>query len=289
MKKIFTLCMVWMLLAGISHIPLVKQFAESITKYYDNEVVEEIPNVEPVKEVRYFGEDITFDFTYQNNDSTQFSYSLITPSTAKTSDEPIPLIVYLHGKGDLMATEAGFENRNMAKLLSEWTLQGFNAYVMCPSLMEPTWTTTNVRDQLKATLDAFFATHNVDRNKVIICGHSLGGQGTLYLAYELQDYFSAQVIFSGYNVDVAWETIAIPTRIYCGREGSEDPNSFNTTISLSQVFGEENTTVLNKTGQKAEHYDSYRVAFSIDDDGDGISDLVKWMLDQSKAAGYHNV
>jgi predicted peptidase len=60
-------------------------------------------------------------------------YVLYTPSTA-TQSESIPLIVWLHGSGEVSAGPELFLNSGLLKVLNDWSLEGFNAYVLCPHL-----------------------------------------------------------------------------------------------------------------------------------------------------------
>ena len=132
---------------------------------------------------------------------------------------------------------------------------------------------------MQKTLDIFIENHNVDTNKIIICGHSLGGIGTQYMAYELQDYFSAQVIVSGYNVATDISQITIPTRAYVGQKTyGEEPNSENYTLTrLKDVFGEEAIYSLQTS-----HVSALKMAFTLDEDENNRSDLLEWMFAQSK-------
>ena len=132
---------------------------------------------------------------------------------------------------------------------------------------------------MQKTLYIFISNHNVDTNKIIICGHSLGGIGTQYMAYELQDYFSAQTIISGYGVATDLTQIKIPTRAYVGQKSlGEDPNSEKYTMTkLKDVFGEEAIFSLETS-----HVFALKMAFTLDEDKNGCSDLLEWMFSQSK-------
>lgn len=228
--------------------------------------------------IDYFNKDTEFEFEYVHSDDyTSLSYSFISP--VEKPDYPMPLIVFLHGQGEVGLGEPGFTTRSLARILSDWPLEHFNAYVICPSLRSGGWAGPYLKNQMQKTLDIFIENHNVDTNKIIICGHSLGGIGTQYMAYELQDYFSAQVIVSGYNVATDISQITIPTRAYVGQKTyGEDANSENYTMTrLKDVFGEEAIYSL-QTG----HVPALKMSFTLDEDGNNRSDLLEWMFAQSK-------
>ena len=228
--------------------------------------------------IDYFNKDTEFEFEYVHSDDyTSLSYSFISP--VEEPDYPMPLIVFLHGQGEVGYGEPGFTTRSLTRILTEWPLEHFNAYVICPSLRSGGWVGHYLKDQMQKTLDIFIENHNVNTNKIIICGHSLGGIGTQFMAYELQDYFSAQAIISGYNVATEIEKITIPTRAYVGqRTYGEDANSENYTMTrLKDAFGEEAIYSL-QTG----HVPALKVSFTLDEDGNNRSDLLEWMFAQSK-------
>lgn len=56
----------------------------------------------------------------------------------------------------------------------------------------------------------------------------MGGQGALYMAHELPEYFSKCVVLSGYNSGVDISEISIPTIGFVGtRAAGEDGASVN--------------------------------------------------------------
>ena len=240
-------------------------------------IISQSTTIQEKKAINYFNENIIFDFSYIKNDNTMLSYSLIKPT--KEPDYEMPLIVFLHGLGEVGAGEPGYKTRSLTKILGNWESTPFNAYVMCPSLSNGGWNGPYIRDRLEKTLNDFIANNNVDVNKIIICGHSLGGIGTQYMAYELQEYFSAQVIISGYGVNAKIEEITIPTRAYVGKQNcGEDSNSVKYTHNtLKNIFGEESIFSLD-----AGHSPALKMSFTLDEDGNNKSDLLEWMFKQSK-------
>ena len=222
-------------------------------------------------------ENITFSYEYISEEDV-IPYGLFTPSTA-SSNEKIPLIVWLHGSGEREVSETTFSNKGLPHVLNNWTLKGFNAYVICPQLTgkwnRGAWCFPEPKEYLQNLIDKFISEHNVDTEKIIITGHSLGAQGAMYMAHELPEYFSKLVIFSGYWTDVDITEIDIPTIGYIGMVyyGEDSASVSYMANNFEPAFGEENMFWV-----RASHGNLPYVAFNEDKDGDGHSDVVEWML-----------
>lgn len=232
-----------------------------------------IPETEPI----VIDEDITFSYKYVSEEGIM-PYGLFTPSTADNNKET-PLIVWLHGSGEKDVDESTFSNRGLPYVLNTWTLEGFDAYVLCPHLKWEwnygAWCLPESKEYLQDLIDKFISEHNVDTEKIIITGHSLGGQGALYMAHELPEYFSKLAVFSGYWTDVDITEIDIPTIGYVGMVyyGEDEYSSMYMAGHFEPAFGEENTFWV-PTG----HGNLPYVVFNEDKDEDGHSDVIEWML-----------
>jgi predicted peptidase len=77
-----------------------------------------------------FSSDITYSYEYVANGEVM-NYALFSPST---NDKNLPLIVYLHGSGEVWGNPANFPARGIIPVMENWTLEGFNAYVLSPHL-----------------------------------------------------------------------------------------------------------------------------------------------------------
>lgn len=247
-------------------------------------VQETAENIEPTEEQiveeyyeEYFGENITFDGKYIS-DGEVMPYALYIPSTIDETKKT-PLIVWLHGSGEVGAGEKTFFNSGLLETMNNWKLDGFNAYVICPQLVgnwnTGRWNKEATRTNLQELLDKFMNEHNIDSEQVIIVGHSLGGQGALYMAHELPEYFSRCVVLSGYDSGIDISEITIPTIGFVGTSyAGEDGNSISyMKNSLAEVFGIQNVFSIETS-----HGAVPKTAFNLDSDADSRSDLVEWML-----------
>lgn len=207
-------------------------------------------------------------------------YVLYTPSTA-TQNESIPLIVWLHGGGEVGVGSESFLNSGLLKVLNEWSLEGFNAYVLCPHLAWR-WNFGNWRNQyavnhLQQLLDTIIENYNIDINNIIIVGHSLGGDGAMYMACELPNYFSKLVVLSGYWSSPNLEKIVIPVRGYVGtvQYGEDYGSVYHMTHDFATIFGKENVFMV-----EASHGEVPKATFTEDKNNNNRSDIIEWMFDK---------
>ena len=240
------------------------------------EIVETTTQTETTEKI-LFDQNITFTCKYISNNETM-PYALYTPSTA-SDHEAIPLIIWLHGSGERGVGEKVFLNQGLPNALSNWTLEGFNAYILCPQLIgkwnSDSWNNNNSKENLQTLIDKFIEEHNIDINNIIISGHSLGGQGALYMAHQLPEYFSKVVVLSGYHPRIDIEEIAIPTIGYVGMSntGEDHASIYYMHGDFADVFGEESVFDI-----KSSHGSLPLTAFNEDKDSNNRSDIIEWML-----------
>ena len=152
-------------------------------------IEEKEPEVLEEEKQEFFDNEIVYDIEYVN-DGEVMSYALFTPSTAN-EDTAMPVIVWLHGLGQVGSSEKSFMNYGLIKIIPDWELTNFNAYIICPHLKSTYntsyWSNKKTERNLKELLDKFFEEHNIDKDNVIVTGTSLGGQGTIYCAVNMAE------------------------------------------------------------------------------------------------------
>lgn len=228
----------------------------------------------------YVPSDSSFKFSYSYiNDGTSMPYGLFTPSNVSQNEET-PLLVWLHGSGEVGTGQGQFDGAGLVKVLNNWNLDGFNAYVICPHLTgayRGSWANQTSLNNLNSLLDKFIASHKIDTEKIMLSGHSMGGLGSMYVAYHSPNRYSSLAVMSGYNPGVDLNGIKIPTVGYVGTPAAgEDSSSYNFTVgTFKRRFGEENTFVRSAT-----HGGLPRAAYTEDLNKDNKSDLMEWMLSQ---------
>lgn len=233
-------------------------------------------SVDDEQEPILFSEDITFNYSWVS-DGERMPYALYTPSCADECDE-IPLIVWLHGTGQIGVSEWEFRNWSLPAVMENWSLEGFNAYVLCAQLSAPfnngTWNNPTSMGYVKDLLDNFISEHNVDRSKVYILGHSLGAVGCMYMAHEMPEYFAACVAMCPYYQGFDITEIEIPVMVYVGSPGGgEDEISYRYALKISDALGDDSVTVFPTS-----HGGVPKMAFNIDEDENNRSDLIEWLF-----------
>ena len=247
-------------------VSIVEEYTYKITYYYNNIILKTMDNILPE-----FDDSVTFEYSYVESDSF-LPYYLYKPSSAVDSHQKFPLIVWLHGSGEKNVSESTFRGCGLPKVLDNWNLSGFNAYILCPQLAgkynNGSWNNNVSQQYLQDLLDTFIVENNINPDKVIICGHSLGGQGCLYMAATMPNYFRACISLSPYNPGINMNNIQIPVIGY-----SEPGLSYAKT--MQNIWGEDCMTYIN-TG----HGNLPNAVFNLDLDNDNNSDIIEWIFGQ---------
>ena len=238
------------------------------------DIADENTGAEPPVEPPYFSDDITFSKEWYKS-ADNWNYLLYKPSSA-SPDKLTPLIVWLHGGGEFATTPADFETRGFPPVMANWKLKGFHSYILCP--MGPKydcWVHSTSVNPLFDLINSVVTEYNIDPRKISICGHSCGGKGTEFMTYQRPDYFSCQVILSGYGPEngitdamIKEKVGKLPTRAY-GESGLYRHSQLKT------LYGSENVFVVN-----TDHSGVPRLTFNQDSNNDRISDVFLWMLSQ---------
>ena len=242
----------------------------------EDKETEEVIN-EDIKET----EPITFSNEYIVSDD-YMPYLLFTPSSAE-NEEDIPLIVWLHGSGERNVGEDQFKRVGFVKEMMNWSLDGFNAYVVCPQLKgkwnTSTWNNETALNYLDSLVNHLKACYNINTKKIYIAGHSLGAQGALYMASKRPTVYAACVPLSGYNPGVDISNIKIPTIGYVGAvSAGEDSSSVSYMNSyFAKQFGNDALRTIVTS-----HGNLPKDAFIEDENNDNKSDLIEWMLSQKR-------
>ena len=267
--------------AGVLDVIVDAAEKQQSTIHYNINVVEQSTIPEKIEYTKFTNHDSAITFTQEYiSEGDVMPYALYTPSNVQTNIEK-PLIVWLHGLGEVNVNSEVFLNAGLPVVLNDWQMEGFNSYIICPHLTGNwnfgNWCTDSAKNNLKALLDKFILEHNVDTDNIVIAGHSLGGQGAMYMAYELKYYFSRCAVLNGYCPGIDISEITIPTIGCVGQfHLREDACSiYYMESSFASVFGSENLFSI-----PASHGEVPKVAFNVDENDNDRSDLVEWMLDE---------
>lgn len=105
----------------------------------------------------------------------------------------VPLILALHYGG----TVTPWYGRGVLEILVEPGLRELGAIIVSPDARRGSWTKPEAETDVLALLDYVIANYNIDTEKTLITGYSMGGMGTWYLAARNQDRFAAAIPIAG--------------------------------------------------------------------------------------------
>ena len=153
-------------------------------------------------------------------------------------DEELPVLVYLHGTGERGGNKGDLENSSLPKTLlngeetSEFD-ENFRGYIICPQLPSKSgdWCNNGAAEKIVKIINDFDSKENVniDRDNMAIAGHSLGGNGAIYMAENVKDengkpLFKRVAVLSATEGDIS--NIEIPANAYVGTEDNSNSDAF---------------------------------------------------------------
>ena len=208
-------------------------------------------------------------FEVQKVSRNGMDYIVIGPKNADPNEE-LPVMVYLHGSGETGNNLGSIEGASFMNMLykhPEEFGQTFNGYIIMPQTPTPGWNNEKKSQEVRQIVNEFGQTHAIDRDNIVIAGHSMGGIGALYMAGTNDDHFySRALVLSGYNPgDKILKNINIPVMGF-GESG-------NGTKGLIQ-----NAPEHQYYDSSASHGAVPRDAFGRDTNGNGRSDVFEWLF-----------
>ena len=119
---------------------------------------------------------------------------LFVPPEAMQPGEPRPLVVFLHGAGEIGNNNITQVGGNIDNLLEAARQRGALLYApQAPG----NWSPTSRTDQVMDMVDQAISTYNVDPNRLYVTGLSMGGGGTWNMLNRYDDRFAAGVPIAG--------------------------------------------------------------------------------------------
>ena len=202
--------------------------------------------------------------TYSGSKTVNY-WELVPPNISKKP----ALVVFLHGSGEC-GNPSGMLRTGLPKFMNNGSLNSYDAIFIAPNTSNCSWSSDAT--STKELIDYVVNEYNVDRNHIIITGHSLGGNGTWDMVSRYPGFFSAAVPVSGCpNVGVE-KYLDIPIRSYVGASESSYYKNCNTNY----------VPKINNSGGNIQYIlvpspnDTHGAVINVY----GDSELINWMLNQ---------
>jgi predicted peptidase len=184
-------------------------------------------------------------FEAENRRTIHSEYLLFVPSRYnEDARRRWPLILYLHG-GSVRGEDVNrLRTLGLPHRLEHDPQFPFVVVApLCPG--GEIWTDT---DALSRLLDEVVSKYRIDKNRVYLTGHSMGGRGALYLAYKCPDRFAAVVAISPLSPITTWakQLRSVPLWIIHGAKDAAAPikDSEELVRAIQQSGGHPNFTPL---------------------------------------------
>lgn len=187
-----------------------------------------------------------------------------------TSKNPA-LIVQLHGAG-----ERGDGNEDLDKVL----IHGFSNVVndenlrdcilIMPQCPKNSFWVAHI-ESLKTFIDKMVDQYSIDKNRIYLCGLSMGGFGTWYTAMAYPDFFAAIAPCCGGGMSWNAKVLKMPVWAFHGNE--DNVVSVNQTLEMVNALKDINPK-LKYTIYEGVGHNAWSRAFS--------EDLLDWFLLQHK-------
>lgn len=160
---------------------------------------------------------VTYNKTEKTNiETTELNYILTSPDDVKEG-EKLPLIVFLHGAGERGDDINRVQVYCVPKLfVSNPCHKGIRAYTLSPQCPHNT-TWIDYKKELMALIDSVIENNCIDKDKVSLCGISMGGFGTWEMAMTYSDRFYKIAPLCGGGMNWRAWALKMPIRVYHGK------------------------------------------------------------------------
>lgn len=205
----------------------------------------------------------------QESSESIFPYIAYIPQNL--SDHPA-LLLQLHGAGERGNGGADVEKvliHGFSKVVNDQNLN--DCILIMPQCPTDTFWVAKI-ESIKKFIDEIIRTYSIDRNRVYLCGLSMGGFGTWYTAMAYPELFAAIAPCCGGGMAWNAHTLKMPVWAFHGLE--------DTVVSPNQTM--EMVTQLKKTNANLK-YDFYEGVGHASWDKAFSEQTLNWILSQTKA------
>lgn len=207
----------------------------------------------------------------EKTDNLHEKFWLYLPKRHMTSEEPLPLIIYLHGSSRRGRNLEDVKGNGLPPLLDQ--NDDFEFVVASPqALSKYRWQECWQPDDLILLLDHLLATYHIDPNRVYLTGLSMGGYGTWACISRHSERFAAAVPICGGGDPALAQSIGdLPVHAFHGDADYVVPaqRSIEMVEAVNEAGGNAKLTLYPDVG-----HDSYTRTYA-------NPELYRWLLQQT--------
>ena len=209
--------------------------------------------------------------TYQDEETQDYlDYYLFIPEGAS---DKMPLVIFLHGDGEV-GNPSLLEDFGLIKAAREIYGEKFPFIAISPCTRVESWISGSIPQTLIGLINDISARLSINRDRIIITGHSRGAIGVWHMISTYGDFFSAAVPVScGAETALDMENcVQVPVLAHAGNIGKNEniyrEQMFNIVHKIKKNGGNAELIVL----ESKNHTQTSTCAFT--------EDVFLWMLEQ---------
>lgn len=194
----------------------------------------------------------THEQTLALTDGSLIRYTIIIPD-GYTGSEAVPLIMALHYGGQVTP----YYGRDFLELLIKPALGDLGAIIVAPDSRHGPWASEKGEADVLVLLDHLVAAYNIDTERTLLTGYSLGGMGTWYIVGRHQGRFAAALPIAAYpqpdSTTIPW---TIPLYIIHSRADELIPLQMS--LDAAATLEAQGVDVQMVVLEGVSHYETYR-------------------------------
>jgi len=128
----------------------------------------------------------TREVILENNQKIRYTISL---PDSFSEDKKTPLILALHYGGEVIP----YYGKEFLNILVKPAIKELEAIIAAPDCPSRDWSNPESEKAVMELFNNIMAQYNIDHNRILITGYSMGGIGTWYLASRYPNIFSAAI------------------------------------------------------------------------------------------------
>lgn len=211
----------------------------------------------------------TYEYTFTSSTGKEMKYYAYIPNNAT---EGMPLILYLHGDGSVNNMKA-LKDGEMARFVPKIYGNDFPFIYIQPMTEVTSWEKDGRVDTVAELVQDVAKNYHCDTDKIILTGHSRGGNGAWAVANQYSNLFSCFVPISGRaNIDASNFT-NLPT-IAVSSPDSSDSWNYNAQKNL--------VNQINNAGGDAKFVSKSGTTHASVCKATYTEEMYNWMIEQTR-------